>query len=174
MLLQGPDCSPPCIMYPGQCDTMCIQPPRPSSLPRQPQPHAGQRCCGSTTTTANPFPALAMPEKWREKCTSTAWRACLANCCNLSCWQSKASHTLSPAMEGQDPGLDFRALYSVDNSPLSRSLPCTTLSLKYRGGSPTPAQSWQCPRADGGRDSPAKSFKTQEEDTGSVWADLDQ
>lgn len=26
----------------------------------------------------------------------------------------------------------------------------------------------------GSRDSPAKPFKTQEEDTGSVWADLDQ
>lgn len=95
------------------------------------------------------LPGSRCARERRGKRISTARRACLADCGNLSCRQSKASHTLSPAMEGQDPALDC----SVGNSPLSHSLPCTALDLKYRGGS------WQRPRADGGRASPAKSFR---------------
>lgn len=36
---------------------MCIQPSRPSSLPRWPQSLSGWALCDSTITTANPFPA---------------------------------------------------------------------------------------------------------------------
>lgn len=136
----------------GQCNTMCIQPP----LPQQPPwaaaaPHrTGDAVAAPPPPQQIPFMLLLCQRNSEGNRTSTAWRACLANYCSLSCWQSKASHTVSPPMEGQDPALDFRALYSVGNSPLSRSLPCTALSIKYRGGCPVPAWLWQCPRVAAG------------------------
>jgi len=48
-------------------------------LPQQP-PWAART---GDAVVENPFPALAVPETQSGNRTSAAWRACLANCCNL-------------------------------------------------------------------------------------------
>lgn len=149
---------------------MCTHLPCPSSLLGQLQPHAGQRmlwqnhdhrkslscscCAGETEREAHLYYLKSLPGKPQ----------LLAN-------QSK-SHTV-PSDAGTGSALDFRALYSTDNSALSHSLPCMHCAhLKHRGGSPAPARSWQWPTADGSRDSPTKPSETLEETpalSGQTW-----